>query len=96
MPREDRAAGQAQGGKASVALPPALLARAFAVMTRGGHRQQPVFNFTTNGNGAAAAPSACTAIVEDPGRRSALLLAVVYALASLAQLVVGRLIDRIR
>jgi MFS family permease len=50
-----------------------------------------IFNFTTNGNGQLLAER-MRGVVEDPAALGA-LLAVVYALASFAQLVVGRLID---
>ena len=38
-------------------------------------------------------PSACTASINDPAELG-MLLAAVYAMASLAQVIVGRLIDR--
>lgn len=51
-----------------------------------------VFNFTTNGNGELLAER-MQAITRDPAQLG-LLLGMVYAIASLAQLVVGRAIDR--
>ena len=51
------------------------------------------FNMTTNGNAQLLAER-MRAIVEDPATLG-VMLAAVYALASLAQVVVGRLIDRI-
>jgi MFS family permease len=79
--------------KASVELPAAQLARAFAVMTVAATANSLSFNMTTNGNAQLLAER-MHAIVEDPATLG-LLLAAVYALASLAQVVVGRLIDRI-
>ena len=52
-----------------------------------------LFNFTTNGNGQLLAER-LRGIVDDPATLGA-LLGGVYAIASLAQLVVGRLIDRL-
>ena len=51
-----------------------------------------IFNFTTNGNGQLLAER-LRGVVDDPAILGA-LLAVVYTVASLAQLVVGKLIDR--
>ena len=51
-----------------------------------------IFNFTTNGNGRLLAER-LQGIVDDPATLG-ILLAVVYTIASLAQLVVGKLIDR--
>ena len=51
-----------------------------------------VFNFTTNGNGELLRERLAS-ITVDPATIGA-LLAAVYAIASLAQVVVGRLIDR--
>lgn len=78
--------------KAPVSLPPALLARAFFVMTSAAVTGSLLFNFTTNGNGQLLAER-LNGIVNDPATLG-ILLACVYAVASLAQLVVGRLIDR--
>jgi MFS family permease len=78
--------------KAGVGLPAAQLARAFAVMTVAATANSLSFNMTTNGNTQLLAER-MHAIVSDPGTLG-LLLAAVYALASLAQVVVGRLIDR--
>jgi MFS family permease len=79
--------------KAGVALPAAQLARAFAVMTVAATANSLSFNMTTNGNAQLLAER-MHAIVEDPATLG-VMLAAVYALASLAQVVVGRLIDRI-
>ena len=78
--------------KASVTLPPALLARLFAIMTCAAVASSLLFNFTTNGNGQLLRER-LAGLVDDPAQLG-LLLAAVYTVASLAQLVVGRLIDR--
>jgi MFS family permease len=74
------------------ALPPALLARVFAVMTAAAVTGSLLFNFTTNGN-AQLLTERFRGILEDPALLGA-LLAGVYAIASIAQVIVGRLIDR--
>jgi MFS family permease len=51
-----------------------------------------IFNFTTNGNNQLLAER-LRGLVEDPARLG-VLLAAVYTIASFAQIVVGRLIDR--
>ncbi len=92
-PQETEAPAR-RSSKARVELPPALLARVFAVMTAAAVTGSLLFNFTTNGNGAAAG-RALRAASSTTRRLLGLLLAAVYALASLAQVVVGRLIDRV-
>src|SRR5437660_821296 len=52
-----------------------------------------IFNFTTNGNGQLLAER-LHGVVDDPATLGA-LLAVVYTVASFAQLIVGKLIDRV-
>jgi MFS family permease len=79
--------------KARVSLAPAAMARVFAVMTAASVTGGLLFNFTTNGN-AQLLGERFRGIVEDPALLGA-MLAAVYALASLAQVVVGRLIDRL-
>ena len=81
-----------RSSKASVHLSPALLARVFLVMTLTAITSSLLFNFTTNGNGQLLRER-FTGVVEDPATLGT-LLAVVYAVASLAQVVVGKLIDR--
>jgi hypothetical protein len=76
-----------------VELPPALLARVLLVMTLAAVSGSLIFNFTTNGNGQLLAER-LAGLVDDPATLGA-LLAGVYTVASLAQLVVGRLIDRL-
>jgi predicted MFS family arabinose efflux permease len=69
------------------------MARVFAVMTAASVTGGLLFNFTTNGN-AQLLSERFRGIVEDPALLGA-MLAGVYALASLAQVVVGRLLDRV-
>ena len=90
-PHEAEAPGKRKGG-ARVALSPRMLARAFVVMTAAAVTGSLLFNFTTNGNTQLLAER-FRGIVEDPAALG-ILLAAVYAIASVAQLVVGRLIDR--
>jgi MFS family permease len=78
--------------KAAVSLSRGDLARALAVMTLASASGGLIFNLTTNGNGQLLAER-FRGIVEDPSTLG-LLLATIYALASVAQLIVGRLIDR--
>jgi MFS family permease len=76
-----------------VELPPALLARAFLIMTLGSTSGSLLFNFSTNGNYELLSER-LAAVTRDPAILGA-LLAVVYTVASLAQLAVGSLIDRV-
>ena len=78
---------------ASVRLPAAALVRAFLVMTTAAVSGSMLFNFSTNGNARLLAER-FDGIVNDPAQLG-MLLAAVYALASLAQVVVGKLIDRL-
>jgi MFS family permease len=75
-----------------VELPPALLARVFLVMTLAATSGSLLFNFSTNGN-YELLHERFIEITSDPAHLG-LLLGGVYAVASLAQLAVGRLIDR--
>lgn len=79
--------------QARVPLPPALLARVFAVMTAASITGSLLFNFTTNGN-AQLLGERFVGIVDDPAALG-LMLSAVYAIASLAQVIVGRLLDRV-
>jgi len=90
-PRETEAPAKRKGG-AKVVLTPAVLARVFAVMTAVAVAASLLFNFTTNGN-AQLLTERFARIIQDPALLG-LLLASIYALASLAQIVVGNLIDR--
>ncbi|TAG81916.1 MAG: MFS transporter [Betaproteobacteria bacterium] len=66
--------------------------RVFAVLTVTTTMSGIVFNFTTNGNGELLRER-LSAVAADPALLGA-LLAGVYVIASLAQVIVGRLIDR--
>jgi MFS family permease len=79
--------------KAQVPLPNTMLARVFAVMTAAGVTAGLLFNITTNGN-TQFLTERLQGLIDDPALLGT-LLAAVYALASLAQVVVGRLIDRV-
>jgi MFS family permease len=74
-----------------VELPTAQLARVFFVMTLAATSGSLLFNFSTNGN-YELLTERFAAISSDPALLG-LLLAGVYTVASLAQLVVGRLLD---
>ena len=67
--------------------------RAFLVMTLTAVTGGLIFNFTTNGNGELL-KSRLPLLLEQPALMGA-LLAGVYGIASLAQVVVGKLIDRV-
>src|SRR5438094_470016 len=90
VPREEMA--PAKRPRKSVDLPRAVMARVLAVMTLAAISSSLIFNFTTNGNGQLLAER-LHGLVDDPATLG-VLLAVVYTIASLAQLVVGKLIDR--
>ena len=79
-------------GKAKVVLTPAMLVRAFTVMTAAAVASSLLFNFTTNGNSQLLSEG-FRGVLEDPAMLGA-LLALIYTVASFAQIVVGRLIDR--
>ena len=91
-PREEHAPSKGRGGKARVTLTPAMLVRTFAVMTAAAATSSILFNFTTNGNSQLLSES-FRGVLEDPAVLGA-LLAVIYTVASFAQIVVGNLIDR--
>ena len=91
-PKENEAPSQRKGGKAKVVLSPAMLVRAFAVMTAAAVAGSLLFNFTTNGNSQLLSEG-FLGVIEDPAVLGA-LLAGIYTIASFAQIVVGRLIDR--
>ena len=91
-PRENEAPAKRKGGKAKVVLTPAMLVRTFVVMTAAAATSSMLFNFTINGNAQLLAEG-FRGVIEDPARLG-ILLALIYAIASLAQLVVGHLIDR--
>ena len=79
--------------KAGLQLPAAMLARVFTVMTAAAASGGLLFNLTTNGN-SQLLTERMRGVVEDPATLGA-MLACVYAVSSLAQVVVGRLIDRV-
>lgn len=90
-PREAEAPAKRKGG-AKVVLAPAALARAFVAMTVAAITASLLFNLTTNGNGRLMTER-FHGIIEDPATLG-ILLAAVYTVASFAQVIVGRLIDR--
>ena len=73
-------------------FPKAVVARVFLVMTTASATGGLLFNFTTNGN-PELLKDRLDGIVSDPAALG-LLMAAVYAIASLAQIVVGWLLDR--
>jgi MFS family permease len=89
-PREEMA--PAKRPKKSVDLPRSVMARVLLVMTLAAISSSLIFNFTTNGNGHLLTER-LRGVIDDPARIG-VLLAIVYTIASLAQLVVGKLIDR--
>jgi MFS family permease len=92
-PKESESPSKRKSGKAKVTLTPAMLMRAFAVMTAAAAVSTVLFNFTTNGNSQLLSEG-FRGVIEDPALLG-VLLALIYAIASLAQVVVGRLIDRV-
>jgi predicted MFS family arabinose efflux permease len=90
-PRESTAPAK-RTGKAAVVLPAGMLARVFFVMTASAITGSILFNFTTNGNSQLLSES-FLGVIEDPAVLGA-MLALIYTIASFAQIVVGRLIDR--
>jgi MFS family permease len=92
-PHETEPASKRKGG-AQVVLPPAMLARVFTVMTAAAVTSSLLFNFTTNGN-AQLMNERFVQVISDPAMLGT-LLAVVYVIASFAQIVIGHLIDRMQ
>jgi len=91
VPRETAAPARKKGSKA-LHVDHATAVRVFAVLTCTTTLGSLIFNFTTNGNGELLRERA-SAIASDPATLG-LLLAGVYAIASIAQVIVGQLIDR--
>lgn len=91
-PVERESPARRSGGLARVQLPRAQLARVLAVMTAAAATGGMLFNLTTNGN-AQMLSAGFAGVMSDPAWLG-LLLASVYAVASLAQVAVGWLIDR--
>ena len=92
VPAEDQPPSRRKAAGA-VALAPGQLARVLVVMTVASATAGLLFNLTTNGN-AQLLTERLHGAVSDPATVG-LLLAGVYALASVSQLVVGRLLDRV-
>ncbi len=92
VPAEEQPPSKRKAGQA-VALAPGQLARVLVVMTVASATAGLLFNLTTNGNGQFLAER-LRGVVHDPATIG-LLLAGVYALASMSQVVVGRLLDRV-
>jgi MFS family permease len=92
VPPEAEAPAKRKGG-AIVRLSRSQVARALAVMTMASATGGILFNLTTNGN-TQLLTERFGGVMSDPATLG-LLLASVYAVASLAQVVVGRLIDRV-
>ena len=92
-PQEAHAPSKGKGGKAAVVLTPQQRVRAFTVMTAAAITSSLLFNFTTNGNAQLLAEG-FRGVVEDPAMLG-VLLGLIYAIASFAQIIVGRLIDRV-
>ncbi|AEC21198.1 putative transport protein [Pusillimonas sp. T7-7] len=76
-----------------VVLPPKQLAQALVVMTVAAITGSLLFNFTTNGN-TQFLTERFDGLINDPASIG-MLLALIYALASLTQVVVGHLIDKV-
>jgi MFS family permease len=76
----------------SIDLPAGARSRVFIVMTLTAVTGGLIFNFTTNGNGELL-KSRLPLLIEQPALLG-VLLACLYGIASLAQVLVGRLIDR--
>ena len=91
VPRETSSPASRRKTKA-LSLDHATVVRVFAVLTCTTTLGSLIFNFTTNGNGELLRER-ISAIASDPATLG-LLLAGVYAIASVAQVVVGQLIDR--
>ena len=90
VPREESAPAQRKAKMND--LPKAMMARVFAIMTFTAVTGSIVFNFTTNGTGELLRERVKGA-VQDPAEL-ALMLFVIFSLASFAQLAVGKMIDR--
>ena len=90
VPKEEMA--PAKRPRKQLDLPRAVLLRVLTVMTLAAISSSLIFNFTTNGNGQLLGER-LRGLIDDPATLG-VLLAIVYTIASLAQLVVGKLIDR--
>jgi MFS family permease len=90
VPREEVA--PARKPRRQVELPASLMVRIFFVMSLAAVSGSMIFNFTTNGNNQLLSER-LRGLVEDPATLGT-LLALVYTVASFAQIAVGKLIDR--
>ena len=90
-PHETESPAKRKGG-AKFTLSPAMMARAMVVMTAAAVTSSVLFNFTTNGNGQLLSER-FRGVMEDPATLG-ILLAVVYTVSSIAQVVVGNLVNR--
>lgn len=77
--------------KSDISLPPALLTRVLIVMTVTAATGSILFNLTTNGNSQLIAQR-FEGVINDPALLGT-LLAVIYTIASLVQVLVGKLLD---
>ena len=91
-PREHEPPAKRAGG-AKVQLSPKMLTRALAVMTAAAASSSVLFNVTTNGN-AQLLQERFVGLVEDPSTLG-MMLALVYTVSSLAQVVVGHWIAKL-
>lgn len=91
-PKEHEPPAKRVGG-AKVQLSPGMLTRALAVMTAAAASSSVLFNVTTNGN-AQLLQERFVGLIEDPSRLG-LMLALVYTVSSLAQVVVGHWISKL-
>jgi MFS family permease len=91
-PKETEAPAKRKGGKAKVQLSPGMLLQTFTVMTAAAVTSSLLFNFTTNGNSQLMLER-FAGVLQDPAILG-LLLALIYTVASFAQIIVGNLIDR--
>src|SRR6185312_11391655 len=90
VPQEDAAPSQRK--PKMLDLPPGVMARVFFIMTCAAVTGSIVFNFTTNSNGEML-KARIADLAADPWLLSIVLFSV-FTFASLAQLIVGHLIDR--
>jgi MFS family permease len=90
VPKED--ASPARRKPKMLDLPPNLMARVFFIMTCAAVTGSIVFNFTTNSNGEML-KARIADLAADPWLLSIVLFSI-FTFASLAQLIVGHLIDR--
>jgi MFS family permease len=91
-PREHEPPAKRTGG-AQVTLSPKMLTRALVVMTAAAASSNVLFNVTTNGN-AQLLQERFIGLIEDPSTLG-IMLALVYTVSSLAQVVVGHWIAKL-